>query len=113
MSKSSGGLGLRDMVGFNLALLGKHCWSFLSNLNSLVSRVFKARYFANTSLFEARRGGGDSYIWSVLSQANKVLKNGFRWVLGDGERMRIFEYPWVRGKENYMVDNTHMDYLVE
>lgn len=66
MSKGSGGLGLRDMFGFNLTLLGKHCWNFLSNLNSLVSRVFKARYFANTSLFEAIRGGGDNYIWCGL-----------------------------------------------
>lgn len=41
MSKSSGGLGFRDLYGFNLALLGKHCWSLINNPNSLVARVFK------------------------------------------------------------------------
>lgn len=58
MVKGAGGLGFRDLYGFNLALLGKHCWSFLNKPNSLVARVFKARYFNNTNIFEATRGGG-------------------------------------------------------
>lgn len=95
------------MYGFNLALLGKQCWNFLSNPNSLVARIYKARYFANTHLFDASRGGGVSFIWSGLWQAKEALKKGFKWVLGDGEDIRIFEDPWVRGKENYMVDNTY------
>lgn len=106
MAKGEGGLGFRDLYGFNLALLGKICWNFLSKPSSLVARVYKARYFSNTSLFEANRGGGVSFIWSGLWQAKEALKNGFKWVLGDGKRIRIFEDPWVRGKENYMVDNT-------
>lgn len=31
MVKSKGGLGFRDLYGFNLALLGKHVWNFLNN----------------------------------------------------------------------------------
>lgn len=105
MSKKLGGLGFRDLYGFNLALLGKHCWNFLSNPNSLVARVFKARYFPNTSFFDANRGGGVSYIWSGIWKAKEVPKKGFKWVLGDGESIRVFEDPWIRGKENYMVDS--------
>lgn len=51
MSKASGGLGFRDLFGFNLALIEKQCWNLLSQPNSLVARVFKARYYANSSFF--------------------------------------------------------------
>lgn len=36
-----------------------------------------------------------------------MLKKGFKWVLGDGEKIKDFEDPWVSGKEQYMVDNTY------
>lgn len=109
MSKGEGGLGFRDLFGFNLALLGKLRWNLINNPNSLVAKIFKARYYAESSLFEARRGGGASYVWSGIWQAKEVLKKGFKWVLGNGENIRIYEDPWVRGKENYLVDNTYID----
>lgn len=56
VSKAQGGLGFRSLYGFNIALLGKQCWNMLNNPGSLVSRLFKARYFLNTSMFEAQKG---------------------------------------------------------
>lgn len=72
----------------------------------MVARVYKEWYFNNTSLFEASRGGGVSFIWSGLWQFKEALKKGFKWVLVGGEEIRVFKDPWVRGKENYTVDNT-------
>lgn len=62
MSKCNGGLGFRDLHGFNLALLGKHCWNFHDNPDSLFAQVYKARYFPDNTLFEATRGGGASWV---------------------------------------------------
>lgn len=39
MSKKKGGLGFRDLHGFNLSLLGKQCWNLINNPNALVSRL--------------------------------------------------------------------------
>lgn len=50
MEKARGGMGFRDLYGFNLALLGKHCWQFLNKPNTLAARIYKARYFPNYSL---------------------------------------------------------------
>lgn len=58
MHKTKGGMRFQDLHGFNLAFLGKHCWNFLNNPDSLVARVYKARYFPNYSFLKAGRGGG-------------------------------------------------------
>lgn len=84
MVKSKGGMGFQDLHGFNLTLLGKHVWNFMNNPNSMVARVFKARYFPHSNLLRASRGGGSSFIWSGIWQAKEALAKGFRWVLGDG-----------------------------
>lgn len=40
--KSVGGMGFRNFKDFNLALLGKQGWRFLTKPSSLVTRVYKA-----------------------------------------------------------------------
>ena len=41
--KARGGIGFRDLELFNLALLGKHGWRFITNPNSLCAKVMKGR----------------------------------------------------------------------
>ncbi|XP_074367663.1 uncharacterized protein LOC141708083 [Apium graveolens] len=50
LAKNQGDLGFKDLTGFNLALFGKHVWKFFTNSQSLVARVFKARYYPNSHL---------------------------------------------------------------
>ncbi|KAL8127117.1 hypothetical protein AgCh_014147 [Apium graveolens] len=104
VAKCQGGMGFRNLVGFNLALLGKHIWNFLENPHSLVARVFKARYYPNNHLLQAIRGGGSSYIWSGLWEAKEMLKTGYRWILGDGESIYAHKDPWLRSKKDFYVE---------
>lgn len=103
-AKNQGGFGVRNLVGFNLDLLGKHVWNFIRSLNSLVAQVFKARYYPNQHILQSSRGGGPSYVWSGIWEAKELLSKGFRWVLGDGETIYAHKDPWLRWKENYCVN---------
>lgn len=49
--KSAGGLGFKDLRDHNLSMLGKQGWCLLTNRDSLVSRLYKARYYAKDDFF--------------------------------------------------------------
>ena len=49
--------------------------------------------------------GGSSYTWSGIWEAKENMKDGCRWVLGDGKSIHIHTDRWLRGKENFCVDS--------
>jgi len=53
MRKEYGGMGFRRLFGFNLAILGKQGWKLLTELDTIVTRIFKARYFPRTDFLGA------------------------------------------------------------
>ncbi|XP_062020783.1 uncharacterized protein LOC133737191 [Rosa rugosa] len=93
--KEEGGMGFRDLYAHNLALLAKQGWRILRNPNSLVGRLFKARYFSNDDLLSAPVARCPSACWHGIYTARSTLQNGVRWQVGDGSRIRIWEYAWL------------------
>lgn len=79
----------RDLKAFNLALLAKQRWRIQQNPNSLVHRVLKAKYFADLTFKEAQLGHRPSYVWRSLMAAKDIVMNGARWVVGNGESVKI------------------------
>lgn len=43
--KKHGGMAFRNIYGFNFAMLRKQAWKFIDQPDTLVSRLFKARYY--------------------------------------------------------------------
>lgn len=52
--KNQGGLGFRDLCSFNRALLAKQVWRMIEDPHSLVSRIFKQKYFPNCDVMDAK-----------------------------------------------------------
>jgi hypothetical protein len=71
--KSQGGLGFRDLHIFNRALLAKQLWRLHSNPQSLVARIFQAKYYARKSMLEAELGIRPSYAWRSLMVSKSVF----------------------------------------
>ncbi|KAM6541169.1 hypothetical protein CsatB_005616 [Cannabis sativa] len=105
--KHAGGLGFRSLRDFNLALLGKQCWRLLVNDRSLVSKVFKARYYANGSFFSAELGDNPSFIWRSIFEAKGLLQAGVTQTIGTGDQISILRDPWLPHRYNSFVSSTH------
>nr|DAD30368.1 TPA_asm: hypothetical protein HUJ06_009219 [Nelumbo nucifera] len=89
--KEEGGMGFRDMQAFNLAMLTKQGWNILSNPYVLVCRVFKAKYFPRHSRI--------------------VLEKGYRWRIGNGQHIRVWDDPWLKEMGNFKVDSPRVEGL--
>lgn len=59
--KEDGGMGFRDLKAFNLALLGKKGWKFLTNHDGFVTRLFKAKYFPRGDFLTSAVGHNPSF----------------------------------------------------
>ncbi|XP_074377017.1 putative mitochondrial protein AtMg00310 [Apium graveolens] len=87
--KHSGGLGFKNLCEFNLAMLGKLCWSLLTNEDSFVTRIYKARYYVDKNFLEASIGNSPSFIWRSIVEAKEVISDGSSWRIGTGEAISI------------------------
>lgn len=87
-------MGFRDLSVFNQALLAKQVWRVLQCPQSLLARVYKAKYFPHTSLLEATVGHNPSYTWRSLMWDRDLLLTGLRWRVGNGRDINIFSSPW-------------------
>ena len=101
--KLEGGLGFRDLKAFNLALLAKQGWRIQENPDSLVHKVFKAKYFTGSTFMEAQMGKRPSYIWRSILSAREVITRGSRWVIGNGRRVHIWNDRWLPVADTYKV----------
>ena len=101
--KEKGEMGFRDLKAFNLALLAKQGWRILTNQNSLVHRIFKAKYFAKNTFLEAELGRRPSYSWRSIMAAREIVGRGSRWAVGNGEKVSIWNDRWLPTLEAFKV----------
>ena len=90
-SKIIGGMDFRDLVMFNDALLAKQAWRLLHNTSSLFYKVFKARFFPNSSLMEAADSRMGSYTWKSFLRGRDIIQRGKRWRIGSGEKINLWQ----------------------
>ncbi|XP_031091035.1 uncharacterized protein LOC115996030 [Ipomoea triloba] len=98
-----GGLGFKDLRAFNLAMLGKQAWRFLTTPQSLVAKIYKARYFPRTSFIDATVGNCPSFCWRSIMAAHGLICNGVRRRIGDGKSTLIWGHPWLPDDPSPMI----------
>ncbi|XP_042954568.1 uncharacterized protein LOC122290977 [Carya illinoinensis] len=101
--KNQGGLGFRDFNSFNRALLAKQLWRMIKEPQSLVSRVFKEKYFLNCEVMEAELKGSPSYIWRSIWSSRNLVREGLVWRVGNGRDISIWKEKWLPRPVTYQV----------
>ena len=67
----------------------------MNNHDSLCYRVFKARFFPNGSILDAKVSSFGSYVWKSILSAQDIIKKGAVWCIGDGQSVCIKEDKWL------------------
>lgn len=104
LPKEVGGLGVRRLREFSIALLGKWCWRMLVDKEGLWYRVLKARYRQEGGWL--KEGGRESsLLWRMMSGIRQGVDLGVgdwfgdyvRRVVGRGDSTFFWTYNWVGG----------------
>ncbi|KAG8488535.1 hypothetical protein CXB51_016304 [Gossypium anomalum] len=98
--KSVGGLGFKNLVLFNKALLAKQAWRLLSQPNCLLAKVLKACYYPFSDILSAKIGSYPSFTWRSICSARDLIADGILWRIGDGASVNIWNDPWLPGARN-------------
>ena len=77
------------------SLLAKQAWRLLINKTSLFYKVFKARFFPNTTILEAMNSRMGSYTWKSILIGRDIIQRGSRWSIGNEEKINIWQHRWL------------------
>ena len=101
--KKDGGMGFRDLRLFNKALLAKQGWKLIQHPNSLIGRIYKAKYYPHSSFLEAKVPNHSSFIWRSLASARDLIGKGSGSRVGNGNKIRIWQDNWIPREGGFKV----------
>lgn len=76
-------------------MVAKQSWRLLQHPHSLVARLYKAKYYPKSSLLQAGIKWHSSHAWRSILQGNKLISNGLKWAVGNGQNINIWHDKWL------------------
>jgi ribonuclease HI len=80
-------------------MLRKQGWKLLTNHDTILSQVFKAKYYPHEGFLDAKLGHNPSYVWRSIHASQVVVRKGLRWRIGSGTDVCVWNQPWLRNDE--------------
>ncbi|GKA67296.1 putative RNA-directed DNA polymerase, eukaryota, reverse transcriptase zinc-binding domain protein [Tanacetum coccineum] len=94
LPKKEGGLGLRSLKVFNLALITTHIWNIVSNKESLWVRWINTYKLRGRTLWDVQPSANMSYGWRKLLQLREHVKPFFWSCIGNGMNTSLLYDMW-------------------
>jgi hypothetical protein len=76
-------------------MLSWQAWRLLTNPDTLCGQVLKAKYFPHSDVLQCVPQNGISYSWRSILKVADLIKEGLIWRIRNGEKVRIWEDPWL------------------
>ena len=71
--------------------------------DSLLYRVFKAKYFPRCDFLQANLGANPSFAWRSIMVGQSIMKKGIWWEVGNGDSIKIWMDKWIPTPSTYKV----------
>lgn len=88
-------MGFRDIQNFNMTMLAKQVWRLFHQNETLLYKVFGAKYFLMGSILDTLVPLKCSYAWRSILQSKDVIQKGAIWRVGDGWMVDIWNHRWL------------------
>ncbi|GJT91068.1 putative reverse transcriptase domain, reverse transcriptase zinc-binding domain protein [Tanacetum coccineum] len=95
LPKEDGGLGIRRLKTWNLALMTTHIWSILSNRQSLWVKWINSYRLKDRNFWDIPVKSNSSYGWRKILQMQNVVRRFFFHVVGKGNRKSAWFDKWL------------------
>ncbi|KAG2286696.1 hypothetical protein Bca52824_046300 [Brassica carinata] len=69
----------------------------MNHPTSLLSRIYRAKYFRKSTFLEAKAFPSSSYAWRSIVQTQPLINKGAKWVIGNGLSVRVWKDNWLQG----------------
>ena len=76
--KEYGGVGFRHLFSFNLAMLGKQNWHFITRPSALSYMILKDKYFFSGDFLNSSLGLNMSLVCMSIWKVKSIIAQGYR-----------------------------------
>ncbi|XP_074318814.1 uncharacterized protein LOC141655456 [Silene latifolia] len=83
-----------------MAMLGKQAWRLVTETDSLLARLLRAKYYSGKSFMRAELGRNPSYTWKGIWEAKGVVMRGGIRRVGNGQGTKVWGDPWIRSSNS-------------
>lgn len=78
-------------------MLAKLGWKMMSDPETLWVRVFKNKYFKNSSFLDVAVKPNASYVWKSIASTRDIIREESAWRIGDGANVPFLVDSWMPG----------------
>lgn len=94
LPKSEGGLGVRRLEKFNVALMATHIWNLVTHKESMWVRWIHAYKLKNRSFWDVPMASNISWGWRKLLQIRTLIRPHCWYKIGNGNKASVWFDTW-------------------